>query len=128
MLLFGLFLICLCQLAGHVLVELTGLPAPGTVVGMALLLLALLAWRPRRHAAVMRAGDVLLAKLSLFFVPAGVGVVGHLATVRDNPAAVVLGLLLPWFVTLVVAAGSAWSVLRLTLRRQERRRTAGAGE
>ncbi len=121
MLLFGLFLICLCQLAGQVLVTATGLPAPGTVVGMALLLLVLLVWRPRREPALMRAGDVLLAKLSLFFVPAGVGVISYLATVRESPVAVLLGLLVPWFVTLVVAAGTAWSVLRLGLTVQERR-------
>lgn len=120
MVLLGLFLICVCQLVGQLIVDLTGLPAPGTVVGMALLLVVLLIWRPNPRSSVNRASDLVLAKLSLFFVPAGVGVIAHLAAVREHPAAIVIGLLVPWFIALVVAAGTAWFVLRAGLWVQER--------
>lgn len=69
-----------CQLAGEICARLLGLPLPGPVIGMALLLGLLLAL-PRLYRLVAPTGQVILANLSLLFVPAGVGVVAHLDTV-----------------------------------------------
>lgn len=61
------------QLFGEVLSRGSGVPIPGNVIGMALLLVALgsglvkLAW-------VEEAAELLLSHMALFFVPAGVGV------------------------------------------------------
>lgn len=65
-----------CQLAGEVIVATTGLPVPGPVVGMAILLAGLLVRGsvPRDLGLVC---DTLLGNLSLLFVPAGVGVMLH---------------------------------------------------
>src|SRR5699024_6501819 len=102
MVLIGLFIICACLFLGYLLATLTGIPIPAPVLGMALLLVVLIVWRPRREGAIMRGSDVLLTKMSLFFVPAGVGVMAHVAELRGAPVAVVVGMFLPWAVALVV--------------------------
>jgi len=84
--LFALTIILTCQLVGEVLVRGSGLPMPGPVIGM-VLLLAILAIRGRflpSTTVAEEAGSLettsrgLLAHLSLLFVPAGVGVIEHL--------------------------------------------------
>ena len=72
----GIALLLLFQAAGEGLAQLYRLPLPGPVVGMALLLVAL-QWSWIR-GAVAAAADLLLAHLSLLFIPVGVGVVTHL--------------------------------------------------
>ena len=62
------------QCLGEGIVFVFGLPIPGPVAGMLLLLVALLAW-PRLQAMVEQASSELLRHLSLLFVPAGVGIV-----------------------------------------------------
>jgi holin-like protein len=72
----GLALLLVLQAAGEALAHALALPFPGPVLGMALLLPALrLGWV---RAAVQPAAELLLAHLSLLFVPIGVGVVTHL--------------------------------------------------
>lgn len=70
-------LLLLFQLVGEVARNLAGLPLPGPVIGMALFVLAMVAL-PRLAEAVRGTVQGFLAHLSLLFVPAGVGVVGHL--------------------------------------------------
>ena len=78
----GVFLLLLCQLCGETLARGLGLPAPGPVIGLALLSLGLAIWA-RRAGGDVEATDVgkaakaLLGALSLLFVPAGVGVVQY---------------------------------------------------
>lgn len=70
-------LLLLCQLAGEALAALFALPVPGPVIGMAILLLGLVATSgPSSHLEAVSGG--LLAQLALLFVPAGVGVVLYL--------------------------------------------------
>jgi holin-like protein len=72
----GLALLLLLQAAGEALSHSLALPFPGPVLGMAILLPALqLAWV---RDAVQAAAELLLAHLSLLFVPVGVGVITHL--------------------------------------------------
>lgn len=74
------------QLIGEILTRVLGLPLPGPVIGMALLF-ATLVMLPKLAAAITPTTRVLLAHLSLLFVPAGVGVVGHLDRFgTDGPA------------------------------------------
>lgn len=68
----ALTLILVCQLIGEVMVAATGLPVPGPVFGM-LLLLGWLFLRGGVSKSVGRVADGLLAHFSLLFVPAGVG-------------------------------------------------------
>ena len=100
-----------CQLAGEGIVAWTGLPVPGPVLGM-LLLLGGMTLRGSVPEGLGRVSDGLLAHLSLLFVPAGVGVMLHLATLRDEWLAVPLyrnlGLIrrlwLPILISIVVGA------------------------
>jgi holin-like protein len=78
----GFVLLLLCQSVGEALVRLLGVPLPGPVLGM-LLLLALLAWPPVQALAAA-AADALLPHLSLLFVPIGVGVVVHLGVLAEQ--------------------------------------------
>lgn len=72
-----------CQLAGEVLVRLSGQPIPGPVVGMVLLFIGLVI-RGRVPADMEKVAGSLLRYLSLLFVPAGVGVVVHLKRLSDS--------------------------------------------
>ena len=96
----------LCQFAGEVIARGLGLPLPGPVVGM-VLLLALLVWRERRGLVAVPASlrgvtAVLLGNLSLLFVPAGVGVVTQLDVLRANWLAVAVSILASTAIGLLV--------------------------
>ncbi len=78
----GLALLLLFQVAGEGLTHAFGLPLPGPVVGL-VLMLAGLAWAPLREP-VAAAAEGLLGHLSLLFVPVGVGVVTHLDLVAHD--------------------------------------------
>lgn len=111
----ALTLILLCQLVGEVCVLLTGLPVPGPVLGM-LLLLTWLFLRGGLPEHVGRTADTLLSHLSLLFVPAGVGVLVHWERIRGQWAALVAALVLGTLVTLAVTALTMTAVTRLAGR------------
>jgi holin-like protein len=82
----SLTVILICQLVGEVVVRGSGLPLPGPVLGM-VLLLAILALRDRFRAAVAPPGQEgpleatgkgLLANLSLLFVVSGMALAASL--------------------------------------------------
>jgi holin-like protein len=123
----SLSLILLCQLIGEVMVRGIGLPIPGPVVGLMLLLLmllardrfALLARGPLRGDGVENASHGLLANLSLLFVPAGVGVVQKLDLLAEHGIAIVLVLAVSVVVTLLATAATFLVASRLLARRQD---------
>lgn len=75
----GLAWLLSLQSMGELLARGLGLPFPGPVVGMLLLLLAL-RW-PVVREPVAACADAILQHLSLLFVPVGVGVMTHLGLV-----------------------------------------------
>ena len=110
----------LCQLAGEALARGLNLPAPGPVVGMALMI-GVLALRERisnvlpqeiNDGGVERVSKNILAHLSLLFVPAGVGVVQNLDLFARHGFALAIALVVSTFLALVVTV----SVFRLTSR------------
>lgn len=128
----GLTVLLACQLVGEVLVRLAHLPLPGPVVGMVLLFVLLqLRWvgaaaegaagaagtgrgvgeLTARGSGTLRAADVLLKHLQLFFVPAGVGVVVYLGVLRDDALPITVALLGSWLAGLLVVG---WTVALLT--------------
>ncbi len=110
----GLALLLLLQAAGEGLTHALALPFPGPVVGMLLVLLALQwAWLREPVAA---AAELLLAHLSLLFVPVGVGVITHLALVSRYGWQLLLAITLSTWVGLAVTA----LVLRALLPAEER--------
>lgn len=102
-----------CQLAGELITRALGLPVPGPVLGLGLLLAALALWSPLAAQVAPTAG-VLLAHLSLLFVPAGVGVVGHLGRLGAEAGPVALALGLSTALAIAVGAGTFVAVARLT--------------
>jgi holin-like protein len=101
------------QLLGEALVRTLGLPVPGPVLGLALLL-PLLAWRPAVLTMVRPTAQTLLQHLSLLFVPAGVGVMLHLNRIGQEALAIGVALVVSTWVGLVVAALTLQWLMRLT--------------
>ncbi|WP_342355763.1 CidA/LrgA family protein [Paracoccus sanguinis] len=101
------------QLVGEVISRGLGLPLPGPVVGLVGLVVAfrLVPGLAERLRAVITG---LLGHLSLFFVPAGVGVIAHLPILREQGLA--LGAAIVGSTLLALAAGARAFVLvaRLT--------------
>jgi len=76
-------LILAFQLIGEVITRSLGLPVPGPVLGMVFFLVAMMAL-PKLATYMAPTAKGLLAHLSLLFVPAGVGIVGHLGRLGDE--------------------------------------------
>jgi putative effector of murein hydrolase LrgA (UPF0299 family) len=123
----SLSLILLCQLTGEVFVRGLGLPMPGPVVGMVLLLLLLLARDlfvmlargPLQGDGVESASRGLLAHLSLLFIPAGVGVVQKLDLLAEHGIAILAVLAISVVITLLVTVTTFRVASRFLARGQE---------
>lgn len=109
----ALTVILICQLLGEVGSRALSLPVPGPVLGMALLLAGFIA-SPRLAALVRPTGEGILRHLTLLFVPAGVGVVGHLGTLAAYGPVVALALVGSTVLAIAVGAGVFVAVARLT--------------
>ena len=117
----SLSLILLCQLIGEAVSRGLGLPLPGPVLGLLLLLIvllardrfAILASGPLRNSGVENVSKGLLAHLSLLFVPASVGVVQKLDLLAAHGIAIILILALSVIVTLLATVLTFWLVSRL---------------
>lgn len=111
----GLALILGCQLVGEFLARLLGLPVPGPVLGM-LLLLAVFMLRGGVPDGTRTAGNGLLTYLPLLFVPAGVGLVVHGELLRADWLAIGAAIVGSTLVTLGL---SGWLLARF-IRRGDR--------
>jgi holin-like protein len=104
----GFAILLVCQLLGEIASRGLGLPVPGPVLGLVLLVAGLAVWgRGRSDAevaasAVARVGDGLLANLGLLFVPAGVGVIQYGGLLKTQAVPLALALLGSTALTLVV--------------------------
>lgn len=94
-------LLLVCQLIGEIINRLTGLPLPGAVIGM-VLLLGWLAIRPAERPALQAVSGWLIAHLSLLFVPAAVGIMNEGAAFTRHGLAIGLAALASTLLTLVV--------------------------
>lgn len=79
----GMALLVAGQLMGEAVVAVTGLPVPGSVVGMVLVLLALLA-RKGHLPELRRAGSTMLLLVPLLLVPVSVGIMEQADLLRAN--------------------------------------------
>ncbi|MRV73670.1 CidA/LrgA family protein [Duganella sp. FT92W] len=96
-------ILLLFQCLGEGLAYAFGLPVPGPVIGM-LLLLATLAASPRLLDAMEATATELLRHLSLLFVPAGVGIMVSASVLRGHWLAVGLSVIASTMLTLAVTA------------------------
>lgn len=101
----------LCQFVGEVIARALGLPLPGPVLGL-LLLLGLLLVRGGPDDAMRATSNGLLRHLSLLFVPAGVGVVTQLDALAQDWLAIA--------VAIVVSTALGLAVTGLVMQRLSR--------
>ena len=109
----GLTLLLTFQLIGEVLARWAGLSVPGPVIGMALLALVL-ALSPRMIETVRVPAQGLLSHLSLLFVPAGVGIVGHLDRLGTDFVGLSAAIVGSTVLAIAVGAWTFLAVARLT--------------
>lgn len=105
-----------CQLIGEVLTRSAGLPLPGPVAGL-LLLLLLLRVRPALTEKLRPTVSVTIANLSLLFVPAGVGVIGNLGALSETWIPLLVVLVASTVLAMLVAVGTFIAATRLTAPR-----------
>jgi len=124
----SLSLILLWQLAGEAFVRGLGLPMPGPVIGLMLLLMRdrfpMLARGPLQGQVVESMGVEstsrgLLANLSLLFVPAGVGVVQKIDLIVDHGIAFLGVLAISVLITLLVTVATFIVASRLMTRGED---------
>ncbi len=106
---FGVLLVC--QALGEVLHVVTGLPIPGTIWGIGLLLAWLCAIRRTTGPDTLPAADALLPYLGLFFVPPGVLALRELGRLPGAWAPLALAILVSSVLTLAVAGRVAQTLL-----------------
>jgi len=107
-------ILLLCQLAGTILQQATGLPVPGPVIGL-VLLLGLLAWRGGPSESMAATAQGILKYLGLLFVPAGVGFITELQELRANAFAIAIAIAISTFLGMAVTG----LLMQWLLRAQE---------
>jgi putative effector of murein hydrolase LrgA (UPF0299 family) len=110
-----------CQLAGEVIARALGLPVPGPVIGLVILLgaLATAAARGRvtpetvERTELGRLATALLASIGILFVPAGVGVVQQLDRLAGHGPALLASLVGSTILALLATVAVFRAVKRL---------------
>ncbi|MCJ8140649.1 CidA/LrgA family protein [Falsirhodobacter halotolerans] len=102
-----------CQILGEMAARALGLPLPGPVAGL-VLMLGLLVAVPRAVDLVRPTIAGLLSCLSLLFVPAGVGIVAYLDEVQRQGLALAVTLIGSTVIAMAVTALVFRAVARLT--------------
>jgi holin-like protein len=123
----GFFILLVFQLIGEAAARGLALPAPGPVIGLALLVVALALYRRSRpfDEEALAASDLgqaargLLATLPLLFVPAGVGVVQYLGLLRDQGLALAAALVFSTVATLIATVGVFLLVKRFAATKEK---------
>lgn len=112
-LIMGMSMLLVCQFVGELVARGLDVPVPGPVIGMVILLAALLVFG-KVPDNLRLAGEGLLRYLTLLFVPAGVGLIGHFGLIGAD--------LWPIVVTLVVSTAVTLAVTGRVLEQLNRRR------
>lgn len=101
-----------CQAIGEAIHAATGLPVPGTIFGIGLLVTLLARRRePQQASSVLPAADALLPYLSLMFVPPGVAAVLRMRAIPDAWLAVAVAIVVSSALGLAVAGRLAQALL-----------------
>ena len=109
-------LLFVCQLLGEVLHLLLGVPLPGSVIGM-VLLVGWLGMVRKERPTLEAVTKWLTAHLSIMFVPFAVGIMEEGADLRAYWLGFVVAVGLSTIITLVVTAYVfAWALRRMELR------------
>ncbi|MEG1452954.1 CidA/LrgA family protein [Brevundimonas sp.] len=109
-------LLLVCQLAGEAVHRFAGVPVPGSVIGLALLLVWLAMVRRERPSLETVTGW-LTAHLAIMFVPAAVGLMNEGPVLARHGLAIVVATVISTLLTLAVTA----LVFQWAVRRMERK-------
>ena len=104
-----------CLALGELIVFLTGIKLPSSIIGM-LLLLALLLARVIKTEHIREKSDYLLGNLPFFFIPASVSIINYADVLREN----LLALVVVCAVSLIATFAATVGAVRLTCRLLER--------
>lgn len=110
--LIGFLVLLVLQFVGELIVMYTGMPVPGPVVGMVLLLIGLIV-NGGVPEMLRQPSETLLKHLALLFVPAGVGLMLHFGLLKDDWLAI--------SVALVVSTALAILITTLILNRSAKK-------
>lgn len=109
----ALALILTCQLVGEASSRALSLPVPGPVLGL-VLLWGLMMLSPTLAERVRPTGEGILRHLALLFVPAGVGIVGHIGALGGQALGLAAAILASTVLAIAAGAGAFVLVARLT--------------
>jgi len=90
-------------LLGEAIVALTGIPFPGSIVGMLLLFLAL-QFKWLKLEDIRKVSTFLLGYMPLFFIPAGVSIMHHYTLMQGHTVTIVLIVIASTFIVMSVTA------------------------
>lgn len=99
--LIGLLVLLLFQFVGELFVLVVGMPVPGPVVGM-VLLLGCLILKGEVPDYLRLPSEALLKHLALLFVPAGVGLMVHFKLLQADWLAILVALIVSTALTIVI--------------------------
>jgi len=109
----ALALLLLFQLGGEATSRALTLPIPGPVLGM-IALTAALALSPKLLTLMRPLAEGILSHLSLLFVPAGVGVIGHLTALGTMGPSLAIAIVVSTAAAIAVGALTFTAVAKLT--------------
>ncbi len=119
----GFLVILLCLFAGNLITFLTGLPMPGSIFGM-IILLALLLGKAVKLELVEPAANLLISLMLIMILPGGV----DLMNTFGKFAGVIPQLLIVAVLsTMLVIASSAWTTQAVARLREKRKGEARNG-
>lgn len=107
-----------CLAAGEALVWATGIPVPGSIIGM-LILTACLQTGLLKLRHVEGVADFLVRNLGFFFVPAGVALVDYFDVLREQWLAIVGSAVLSTWVVLAVTGHGHQLIRKYMSKRAE---------
>ncbi|MHC3126769.1 murein hydrolase transporter LrgA [Brevundimonas sp. GN22] len=112
-------LLLVCQLAGEAIHRFTGLPLPGSVIGMGLLLVWLAIFR-REQTSLTKVTGWLTAHMPLMFVPPAVGLIEEGDMIARHGLGILVALLVSTVVTIAVTASVfSWAMNRFAASGEE---------
>ncbi len=112
----GLIAIFGCELAGEFAQQLTGIPVPGPILGLLLLLFVLIVGGGP-SSSVQATARGLLQYLPMMFVPAGAGVAAHLSLIGAEWIAITAALIGSSVIAILVTAFTMRAVERVQRRK-----------
>jgi putative effector of murein hydrolase LrgA (UPF0299 family) len=92
-----------CLLLGNAINHVTGLPLPGAVIGL-LLLLAILIWRRGPDQPLKQTSDFLLQNMMVLFLPASLGLMTQFPVLRQNAVAIGIAIIASTLIGMAVTA------------------------